>query len=65
MKSLFPLVLLVVGVALLVWGYNAFHSVSSNTSEALGGAPSTKAIVLLGVGAIAAVIGVVRLARKT
>ena len=64
MKSLFPLVLLIGGVVLLVWGYNAYHSVSSNTSEVFNGAPSTKAIVLLGVGGIAAIAGIVRLTRK-
>jgi uncharacterized membrane protein len=64
MKNLLPIVLLALGVALLVWGYNAYHSVSSNTSEVFAGAPSTKAIVLLGIGAIAAITGLVRLMRR-
>ena len=55
--------LLVVGVILLIFGFGAYHSVSSGASEALSGAPSAKAIWLLILGAIAAIVGGVRLAK--
>jgi len=54
---------LVVGIILLIFGIDAYHSASSNVSQALTGAPSYKAIWLLIAGAIAAIIGGVRLAR--
>jgi hypothetical protein len=55
--------LLVVGVVLLIFGFNAYHSASSDVSQVATGAPSAKAIWLLIGGAIAAIIGGFRLAR--
>ena len=55
--------LLVVGVVLLIFGFDAYHSASSGVSQAVTGAPSSKAIWLLIGGAIAAIIGGVRLAQ--
>jgi len=55
--------LLIVGVMLLIFGFDAYHSASSGVSQAVTGAPSAKAIWLLIGGAIAAIIGGVRLAR--
>jgi hypothetical protein len=64
MKSLVGLIILLVGVALLVWGTQAYHSVSSGASEIVQGAPSNKAILLLAAGAVLGVIGLVRLVRR-
>ena len=55
--------LLVVGVILLIFGFDAYHSASSGVSQAVTGAPSDKAIWLLIGGAIAAIIGGIKLAR--
>jgi len=49
--------LLVVGVVLLIMGFNASESLSSELSEAFGGAPSNKAIWLMVGGAVCAVVG--------
>ena len=57
------LVLLLVGAALLFYGFSASESVSSEFSELFQGAPSNKAIWLLIAGAVVAVIGIVQLAR--
>jgi uncharacterized membrane protein YidH (DUF202 family) len=64
MKSVVGIVILLVGIALLVWGVQAYHSVSSGTSEIVQGAPSNKAIVLLALGAVLGVAGLVRLMRR-
>ena len=56
--------LLVVGVILLIFGFDAYHSASSGVSQAVTGAPSDKAIWLLIGGAIAAIVGGVSLAAK-
>jgi hypothetical protein len=56
--------LLVVGVILLIFGLDAYHSASSGVSQAVTGAPSDKAIWLLIGGAIAAIVGGVSLAAK-
>ena len=55
--------LLVVGVVLLIFGYNAYHSASSGLSEAITGAPTDKSIWLLAVGLIASIVGGYTLAR--
>ena len=55
--------LLVVGIILLIFGYNAYHSASSGISEAVTGAPTSKAIWLLVGGLIAAIVGGFNLAR--
>jgi hypothetical protein len=57
-------VLLIAGVALLVWGLNASDSVSSEVSEALQGAPSDKSIWLLVGGGILGAIGLIGLVTK-
>jgi len=54
---------LVVGVVLLIFGVDAYHSASSGVSQVMTGAPSAKAIWLLIGGALAAIVGGVSLAR--
>jgi len=57
-------VLLVVGIILLVLGFNAYHSASSDVSRFFTGAPTDKALWLLIGGAIASIAGFLGLARK-
>ena len=56
--------LLVVGVILLVFGVNAYHSASSNVSRFFTGAPTDKALWFLIGGVVASIIGFLGLARK-
>jgi len=56
--------LLVVGVILLVFGLNAYHSASSDVSRFFTGAPTDKALWLLIGGSIASIVGFLGLARK-
>ena len=59
-----PVALLVVGVILLVFGLNAYHSASSNVSRFFTGAPTDKALWLLIGGAVASIFGFLGLVRK-
>jgi hypothetical protein len=53
------LALLAIGIALLVVGFNATHSFSSDVSKFFTGAPTDKAIWMLIGGAAAAITGLV------
>ncbi|MBL8012250.1 MAG: DUF3185 family protein [Candidatus Omnitrophica bacterium] len=55
--------LLVVGIILLMFGYNAYHSASSGISQAVTGAPTDKSIWLLMGGLIATILGGFNLMR--
>lgn len=58
------LALLVIGVILLVFGVNAYHSASSEVSRFFTGAPTDKALWLLIIGLAAGIVGFVGLVRK-
>jgi len=55
------IVLLIVGVGLLFWGYDIYDSAGSQVSRAIGGDAPTKAYALLIGGAVCAVFGVLKL----
>ena len=55
---------LVVGVILLIFGINAYHSASSNLSRFFTGAPTDKALWLIIGGVTAGIVGFLGLARK-
>lgn len=57
------IILLVVGVVLLGWGYNVSQSVSSQFSSVFSGSPSDKALILYIAGGICAALGIFKLAR--
>jgi len=56
--------LLVVGVILLGFGFNAYHSASSDVSRFFTGAPTDKALWLLIGGVVAGIVGFLGLVRK-
>ena len=56
--------LLVIGVVLLVFGLNAYHSASSDVSRFFTGAPTDKALWLLIGGVVAGIAGFSGLVRK-
>jgi len=62
-KSL-SVALLVVGIVLLVFGVNAYHSASSDVSRFFTGAPTDKALWLLIGGALVTIAGAAGLIRK-
>lgn len=63
-SPLIAVIILAVGVALLIWGFNAKHSFASGVSQAVQGAPSDKSIVLLVIGGLVAALGVIGLLRR-
>jgi len=57
MKQGIGTALLVVGIALIIYGFNASDSVSSDVSRTFTGAPTNKTMWLLLGGSAAAIIG--------
>jgi hypothetical protein len=55
--------LLIVGVILLIWGVDASGSFSSSVSKTFNGAPTDKAIWLIGSGVVVTLGGVAGLVR--
>jgi len=56
--------LLVIGVILLAFGFNAYHSASSDVSRFFTGAPTDKALWLLIGGVAAGIVGFLGLVKK-
>ena len=55
------IVLLIVGVGLLFWGYDLYDSAASQVSRAVGGEAPTKAYVALIAGGVCALLGILKL----
>ncbi len=51
------ILLLVIGVVLLVYGFQANDSLASSTSRLFTGAPTNKALVLMAAGAVLTISG--------
>jgi len=64
MNKSISVALLVVGIILLVFGYNAYHSNSSDVSRFFTGAATDKSLWLLTVGAAAGIVGFLGVFRK-
>jgi hypothetical protein len=56
--------LVALGVVLLVFGLQASGSITSEVSKAFTGAPTDKAVWLIGGGVVAAIAGLAGLARS-
>ena len=63
MNKIIPLALLVGGIVLIIVGFNATNSFSSDVSRFFTGSPTDKAVWMLIGGAVAAVVGVAMLWR--
>ncbi|MGD1087796.1 MAG: DUF3185 family protein [Verrucomicrobiota bacterium] len=57
--------LLVVGIALIIYGFNASGSVSSDVSRTFTGAPTDKTMWLLLGGSASAIVGAVMVFRRS
>ena len=58
------LVLLVLGVGVLLYGFNAAESVASDFSRLFNGTPTNRSIMLLMLGGVLTVLGFSQLTRK-
>jgi hypothetical protein len=63
MNRIASLALLILGVALLAWGWDAYHSLGSGVSRLLTGAPTDRSLWLLIGGGAAVVAGLGGLSR--
>jgi hypothetical protein len=61
MKNQFGIVLLIIGIGLLVWGFNLSGSFSSNLSRTFTGSPTDKTIIVFIAGGICAALGLYQL----
>jgi TRAP-type C4-dicarboxylate transport system permease small subunit len=63
MNRAFSAIVLAAGIALLVYGYRASESVTSETSETFTGTPTHTAMYLMVGGGVLALVGLVGLFR--
>jgi len=56
-------IVLIAGLALLAFGYQASESITGETSQAVTGTPTDKALVLMIGGGVVALIGLIGLFR--
>ena len=63
-KKIIGIVLLVVGVAAIVWGYNQSQTVGGQISEAFSGSPSNEILAYYIGGGIAAAVGIFMLMKR-
>jgi nitric oxide reductase large subunit len=63
-NKLISLVLVVVGIGLLYWGYSESQSVASQVSEAFSGSPQDKVMYKYIGGAVALAVGVYLFVKK-
>jgi len=64
MNKSMSVALLIIGVILLAFGFNAYHSASSDISRFFTGAPSSKALWLMIGGVFVGIVGFLGLVRK-
>ena len=64
MKKIVSLALLVGGIVLIINGFNATHSFTSDVSRFFSGSPTDKAVWMLIAGTVAALVGLAMLWRS-
>ena len=65
MNKIISLIFLIGGVALIIAGFNATNSFSSDVSRFFTGSPTDKAVWMLIIGTFAAVIGAAGIVRRS
>ena len=64
MNRLTAIVLIVIGIALLYWGYEEYNSLTSQMNKLVSGTPTTKTLLIFLAGGISTILGLVQLIRK-
>jgi len=62
-KQQLGIILLIVGIVLIGWGYSISDSISGQLSSAFSGSPGDKAVALYIVGGICATFGIFKLVK--
>ena len=62
-KKQLGIILLVVGIALIGWGFSISDSIGGQLSSAFSGSPGDKAMILYIVGGICAAFGIFKLVK--
>jgi len=65
MNKQIGIILLVLGIGLLIWGFNLYGAFSSHVSRVFTGSPTDKTIAVLITGAVCAALGLFQLTRKS
>ena len=63
-KKHLSIILLVIGVALIAWGFQVSGEVGSQISSTFSGRPTDETLIFYIVGGIVAAIGVIGLVKK-
>jgi hypothetical protein len=58
-------ILLIVGICLLIWGFNLYGAFSSRIVRAFTGAPPDKTVTILIAGGACTALGIYQLVRKS
>jgi hypothetical protein len=65
MNKQIGIILLVLGIGLLIWGFNLYGAFSSHVSRVFTGSPTDKTTAVLITGAVCAALGLFQLTRKS
>lgn len=65
MNKIISLIFLIGGIALIIVGFNATNSFSSDVSRFFTGSPTDKAVWMLIIGTFAAIIGAAGIVRRS
>ena len=63
-KKHISIILLIIGIALIAWGFQVSGEVGSQISSTFSGRPTDETIIFYIVGGIAAAIGIIGLVKK-
>jgi uncharacterized membrane protein len=64
MPRAISIVVLIAGLVLLLWGFNASESVASEVSEVIDNTPSSRSMLLIVVGGVVTAVGAFGLFRR-
>ena len=63
-KKHLSIILLVIGIALIAWGFQVSEEVGSQITSTFSGRPTDETLIFYIVGGIAAAIGIIGLVKK-
>ena len=65
MNKQIGIILLVIGICLLIWGFNLYGAFDSHVTRVFTGSPTNKTTTVLIIGAVCTVLGIVQLSMKS